>query len=163
MKITDVQEQTLFTLDEVKKWLKVQNDYEDAIILRLIDASIESFERELWRSFREKTIEIIFTDEPEWVILPQSPVEEITKVERWTGTEWLEVADFEAADPDGYIYTGNYPTVRFTYTAGVYDNADVNNMLLDMIAAKYDSRPEDPTEVKYILSRARKHKRWFVK
>lgn len=163
MNITEIVEQDLFTLEEVKNYLKVTDDNEDAIILQLIDGCIDIAEKATWQSLRGKTIEMVFTDEPEWVVLPQPPVETIDKVERWNGGEWIEVANFAAADPNGYIYTSTYKTLRFTYTVGVCQNQDIKNMVLDLIAAKYDSRPHDSDEVKALINDLAKYRRWVVK
>jgi hypothetical protein len=163
MNITSIDEQDLFTLEEVKNYLKVTDDNEDAIILQLIDGCIDIAERATWQSLRGKTIEMIFTDEPEWVILPQPPVETIDKVERWNGSEWIEIAGFAAADPNGYVYTSTYKTLRFTYTVGIAQNKDIRNMVLDLIAAKYDSRPHDSDEVKALIKDLERYRRWVVK
>jgi uncharacterized phiE125 gp8 family phage protein len=104
------------TLQEAKDYLRISNNYEDALISELITSARERLEGFTNRAFGEKEYKVRFEYVDGWVELPYSPIIDVLSVENDAGDtldyeiKGLEVKELFCSADNGVIvnYTCGY-------------------------------------------------------
>lgn len=116
--ITDLVSEPV-TVQEVKDYLRINNNQENTLIGELITSARERLEGFTGRAFGTKTLKVRYEELNGWVELPYSPIQSITSVVNDAGdavsydTKGLEVIQLEAFTSGGCIveYECGYTTL----------------------------------------------------
>jgi uncharacterized phiE125 gp8 family phage protein len=137
------------TLEDAKAYLRVSNNVEDATIERMVSSAIEWAESYTGVSFREKELEVLFTqlNGQLEVTLPESPVGEIESVEVAHKDGTYSETTYEAFGINEKTIT--FPTVyssrgvagfRVKYAVGKNDSNVAQDAILRMVSEMYAVR-----------------------
>lgn len=136
---------TIVTLQQAKDYLRIDYNEDDSLIQQLIDASRIKLEQYASTAMTPRTLRVVaYVDE--FIELPYAPINTISKVEYWNGTDWTEilVGNYQVL---GETYKKIYMTspfmseFRFTYTCGYTTTPEsMKTALLKILADLYDYR-----------------------
>lgn len=142
---------SVLTLEDAKTYLRVSNDVEDAVIERMINSATEWAEAYTNRSFRDKEMEVLFTqlNGQLSVVLPESPVtdaDEMTvQIAHKDGTfsattfEYFGLNEITVTFPVVYSTKG-VAGYKVNYTVGKYQSSVAVDAILKMVAEMYSVR-----------------------
>lgn len=137
---------TIVTLQEAKDYLRVDYNEDDTLIQNLIDTARIRLEQYAGVAMTARTLQVVaYVDY--FIELPYFPINNITKVEYWNQTNWVEITS-----PGGYVVLGTTTKkvqmvsplcseYRFTYTCGYTDTPEsMKTAILKMVGDLYEYR-----------------------
>ena len=133
------------TLAEAKNYLRVDYPEDDDLIEALIATAQTRLEQYAGVAMTERTLRIV-AYVTEFIELPYVPTGEISVVEYWNNTNWVEmpVGDYNVLGETTkkvYMVANNDMEYRFTYTCG-YENTPMGmkKAILKYVADLYEYR-----------------------
>ena len=137
------------TLAEAKNYLRVDFNDDDVLIQGIIDSAQRRLEQYGSFAMTPRTLQAI-AYVSNIIELPYTPINDVTKVEYFNGTSWIELSN----NADYVIYGTNYKKVkiltyprsdyRFTYTCGFTELPHIiKQATLKLIADLYDYRQSE--------------------
>ena len=128
---------------EAKLWMRI-NDFtsDDTLITELVKSTRKHLEKFTGLSFGTKTIEAVMNVDLPSFELPYSPVQSVTSVEKWSGTEWETLVlgeDYFVIEDNIEVYSqGKY---RVNYQAGYTElPEDLKTDIKVLVAWQYENR-----------------------
>jgi len=149
--ITTITEPTdiIVTLEAAKNYLRVDFNEDDTLIQGLIDSAIKRLEQYAGIAFSPRELQVVaFVDE--FIEPPYAPINTISKIEFFSGGEWIELT----AEFDYYTLGETYKKVffrtvgpnefRFTYECGFTTvPSTIYNAILKLVSDLYDFRASE--------------------
>lgn len=138
----------IIKLNEVKTYLKVENNLEDDLILSLIDAAEDAANKYMLRYIRETKFEYFEQSSASIITLRRARFSSVDSVSILVGTSWIETTDFEiSSDSDiyGVVKLGTpHSACRIEFTVG-YEEVPpaLKTAILMIIANMYENRGDD--------------------
>jgi hypothetical protein len=128
-----------------------------------MDAAVDAGEGVLGRSLMAHEFIAEVYDHEGMIELPAPPHNEITTVEYWDGTEYVELTEntdyyVHGLDQKSIEISKSYKRVRVEFSTNAYSNSDVKRGLLELIAVWYDNRPDEQEQESRVLRKLAKHK-----
>jgi uncharacterized phiE125 gp8 family phage protein len=127
------------SITEAQNWMRIV-DYstDDDLIGALIGSTRKNLEKYTGLSFGTKDLEAILDNDQLEFELPYSPVQQVTNVERWDGTEWLEAEYYLLGDK---LKVTTKDKHRINYRAGFTDlPEDLKTDIKVLVAWQYKHR-----------------------
>lgn len=141
----------LATLEDVKQWLKIDSDDDDAHLIAWINTVSAECERFCNRNFISRNYTSYYKgDGSNILLLEQRPVTTITSIKLAEGADALD-SDVYYCDMtagiihlDGYIFAETFFKIEIQYTAG-YTNiaalpADLRQSIIEGVAFRYQKQ-----------------------
>ena len=136
---------TIVTLQAAKDYLRVDYSEDDTLIQNLIDAARIRLEQYAGVAMSPRTLKVVaYVDE--FIELPYAPINNISMVEYWDNTNWVEI-ELGNYNVLGDTYKKVYFTspimseFRFTYTCGYATTPEsMKTALLKMVGDLYEYR-----------------------
>lgn len=122
------------TLEEMKLFLRVLHDDDNALIGSMITQAAQSAEIIMNRQIMPSTYELYFDAIQSKTVLPRPPFLTLDSFQVFDGTIWNNVTDYELDDKatPALLYTASWPvispgknSVKIVYTAGYLDRSKV--------------------------------------
>jgi hypothetical protein len=149
-------------LQTVKNYLRIptDNSSDDADINEFIQVARKKFEEVTWRSVTAKTLVLTMDNDEQVVELPFPPINEVTKVSYWDGTDsWVEIT----VDEDYFVFGEDRKWIELVYYKGYKlkiefttladESSEYLNLIKQYIAAIYDNRPDSEEVQEKIIKR----------
>jgi uncharacterized phiE125 gp8 family phage protein len=152
------------TLAELKRYLRIPtaNTNDDTDLTALLTTARRKFEQVAWRSVVAHTFRLTIDDNEEEIELPFPPIDSVSAVYYWTGSEWSELDS-----SDDYYLHGSYKKIleipymtgykiKVEFTTLADSLPEYENLMMEWIAAVYDNRPDSDEVQEKVVKRMAK-------
>lgn len=138
----------IIPLEEVKTYLKIENDLEDTLVLSLLDAAEDAANKYMLRYIRETKFEYFEQSSASTIMLRRARFSSVDKVSILVGADWVETEDFEiSSDSDiyGVVNIGTpHSACRIQFTVGFKEVPPaLKTAILIIVANMYENRGDD--------------------
>jgi uncharacterized phiE125 gp8 family phage protein len=152
------------SLEAVKHHLREIGNDNDAMIEGFIRPAREKCEKVTGKSIVAHTFEIYVSDNDGEIELLYPPIVNVTKVEYWDGTEWIELAASDymvgGVRQKVVLVSSSYKVVKVTYTTIGEGNEDLLRLMKDLIQVWFDNRPDMVDAQSKVINRIATYKIW---
>lgn len=144
----------------IKNHLRVDGNDNDGYIESLITAARHKAEQVTGLSLVPHTFELEESNNDGEIELLFPPVATIDSVEYWDGDEFTTDDNYTSGGLNGKYVLTQYKRVKITYTTEAEANEDLKRLMMDLIQAWFDNRPDIEQVQEVIVKRMAKYKIW---
>jgi uncharacterized phiE125 gp8 family phage protein len=152
------------TLAQVKEHLNIDFNDQDDKLNALLASAFREVELFTECGLKTKTVRLSYTQINGTVMLPFAPIQSITSVVNFSGTNLVIDKDYELSGEKTKISAYSADGIKVTYVCGFSTlPKDIENAVLDIIAVDFDNKVEDKRlALKAIKDRIRHYRPIYV-
>lgn len=154
------------SLSDVQDYLYNTPEGHAPMIQQLLLAAFQKAEQVTGKSLAVHEYELELDSHDGEIQLLRSPINEVTKVECFDGTDWntLETTDYtvKGLTEKVLMVSVSYQHLKITYTTSDGSNEVLKKLIKDLVQVWYDGKPDADNLEQIVVNRMAKFKVWQV-